>query len=109
MVQPLNGTADAIGCQTFLGLCLDSNRAPEECPIHSARKPEDIERAAELRAADSSRCRHRGVTPIRFEPCACPIIAELPVYHCDHFNADCADVRQPQPPANFCRDCPARI
>lgn len=97
-------------CRVWSGHCIDSGCHPADCPLHSGFvdiEPDAIvERAAELRAAESSRCRHRGDTPLRHEPCKCPVIALLPIYRCDHLAADCSDLRNPAAPAIFCRDCP---
>lgn len=65
----------------------------------------DAERAAELRHAERTRCAHRGATPIRQEPCHCPVIQLLPIYRCELLQCDCSDIRAPAAPAVFCCRC----
>lgn len=106
-------------CQILAGMCILSGDAEGHCRLVSAWdlgsqiSDQAIERAAELRAADRSRCRHRSIEPLRHEPCVCPVISSLPIYCCDcpdlldadGSHAECSDLRQPRSPATFCGDC----
>ncbi len=78
------------------------------CPAHT---PAGVlaaaqERAAEQRALARNRCQYRAADSHRQEPCSCPAVSMVPIYHCSRLDCDCADIRQPKAPAAFCGNCP---
>lgn len=78
----------------------------DDVPTAEQLAAAEVERELELRSAERRRCQYRSAEPVRTEPCACSTIRLLPIYTCGLHACDCADLRQPQPPARCCLHCP---